>query len=383
MKSENVKFKRSLKVLIPVVIGIFLISAIIKYFSSGMSNTIGGSAKLAQVIRLNDIEYWGSNDVIPDDRIIGEEIGKVKRSITSESGNTTIGEGTATMLPVGTPIYSLKDMDERKAVAAKYNGDWVAYRAREQNAEPMSIYQDDYPNAKRIVVTYDLGKGKVNLEITDRDTIKKIAEYLKNLQPMKEYPGISNAKRATFYFYSEDKDGIGKVAQNIIILFNDPLLGGYIPYNGGYKISQEIMKLFVPVAIENGYNETLGGTNQIYEALLSPKILIRRYMKDTNAAAPEVKVINKGEKLLEEGLTVEDNLSGNFKLMITMKNTTIQEGVKQQFIADYKKIPGAVSLKVTSGENKQTTIIYIGFDTKPDYIFQESGETIMILMKNN
>ncbi len=340
----------------------------------------GKTADMPMMIRLEGTDYIASQDVVTDDRAIGQEIGKVKKTIKDEFGDTSFEEATATALPVGTPIYSLKGMDRKTAVAAKYMGTWIIYKAAGEKRTMAPLYNEDYANAKKIVASYSMNNREVKQEITDKNSIQKIAEFIKNAKSQDESPSYANEKQLIFYFYNEDDNGIGKIADIIHVNFNDPALGGYISYDKYYKITPDIMKLLIPESIEGGYDAKLGGKRQIYEIYASPKLLIRRYIKDEGAAPPEIKVLYKGEKLFRDGKLTEDNLAGNYKLAITMKDTTIQDKVKKQFEKEYGNITGALSASISTGEDKNTTVMYIGFDKTPHFEFQEYGESVIIVL---
>lgn len=334
---------------------------------------------LAAVMRFNDINYLASSEVIPDERIIDKEVYKVKKSITEENSDAKLENGCATMLPVGTLVYSLKGMDQNKALTAKFDGRWILYRAIDGSKAPVPLFAEDYMNAEKIVVTNQDGEKQVKTEVTDKNTIKSIAQYLKNAKPQDQAVNYYNAKTYSFYFYIKDSGGIGKVVPVYMVQFNDPALGGFICHDRYYRVTPEILKLLVP-DVSGGYDAALGGSFQVYDVYVSPKVLIRRYIKDENGPKPEVKVINKGDKIWKDGKLADDDLAGNFKLMINMKGTTVQEGAAQKIKTDYKNIPGAVSISVTKGE-KDSSVIYIGFDSSPKYNFDEFGESLMILIE--
>ncbi|MDI6619404.1 MAG: anti-sigma factor [Clostridiales bacterium] len=356
--------------------------SILNFFNKKVPDrgTGGTMADLAAMIRLNDVDYLASDDVVADERIIGGQIGKITKSIADEHSNTKITNGSATILPVGTTVYSINDMND--AIAVKYNGKWEVYKKRGTD-KLRFLFNDDYANAEKIIISYNNDGKESKREITDRNTITAVVKYLKSVRPEDQAIQYSNQNTCSFYFYIKDGSGIGKIVPSIMIVYNDPKLGGYISYDHYYKVTPEVLKLFVPGTANTGYDVSMGGAFQIYDAYLSPKFLIRRFVKDENGPKAQVKVIKKDEKIWSDGKLINDTLSGNYKLMVLMRGTTIQNKAAEKIKSDYKKIPGAVSISISKGETDDTTVIYIGFDKIPNYKFDEFGESIMILMNGS
>lgn len=337
-------------------------------------------------LNINGISYiLRYNKVITDARIIDTPIGSIKYLLTQNNFKDEIKNDFATNLDVGTIVYSIKGIQSEKAVAVKKDGKWLIYEKPDENfSNSPSIYTEDMPNAEKIVVTTtDENGNRYTREITDRSLITEAAYELKNAKATSDHIFFTNQKLYSFYFLTRDSNGIGKIVNSYNLYFQDAAFNGYINANETYIVSPRLNSIISSqFDIDNSpYDIILGGKQQIYDSYLSPKLILRKLIKQNVSSKFEVALLNEGDKIWQDGKLSVDNLDGKYKLQITMKDTTIQNKVCDEAISNISKIPGAKSISFSKGEVDTTTIMTIGFDNKPNYDFQENADTFIIIFK--
>jgi hypothetical protein len=350
-------------------------------------SSTGGNSKLAPVFVWNNTAYHKSYDeVITDERIIHERVGKVKRKMLRMFyGNRLLRNGEASILKPGTEIYSIKGIDKVEALAVKENETWELYRAMGSSGYISRLYTEDMLNSEKVVVSSlnNSDRGEIR-EITDKQIIKSLADGLKNAGAMSIHSGGSSNYTYAFYFYSKGEDGIGKIAYKYVLRFQDIALEGSIFAAGAYyKLNSDFLKLISsPFGVTNSaYDVGLGGKLQINTvSFFSPKYVFKGLAKNMDNNRFEIKILNQGDQIWENGLRVDDNLQGKFKIEVTMRDTKVQKKVIDDCTQNLSKIKGATSIRFTQGESRDTTVMYISFDTKPDFKGDQSSDSLILLI---
>ena len=165
----------------------------------------------------------------------------------------------------------------------------------------------------------------------------------------------------------------------------DISFNGYINArgNGSYKTSVEFNKLITSSfkSISSAYDEKIGGKQQLYEISLAYKLIFRKLIKEGPSTKTDIVLLNQGENIWQNGSQIKDNLKGKYKLQLIMKYTTVQKKVMVKAFTDITKVHGAVSINFTEGMNKDTLVIYICFDTKPEYVIGDYEDSFVIELK--
>lgn len=351
------------------------------------ASSIGRSSKLAPVFVLNNTAYHKSyEEVITDERIIDEKVGKVKhKMLRIFFGNRVLRNGEASVLKPGTEIYSIKGIDKEEALAVKENGTWELYRAMGSSGYTYPLYTEDMFDSDKVVVSSlnNSDRGEIR-EITDKQIIKSLADGLKNAEALSIISGGSSNYTYAFYFYSRDEYDIGKIAYRYVLRFQDIALEGSTYAAGAYyKLNSDFLKLIsYPFAVtSSAYDAELGGELQINTvSFFSPKFVFKGLAKNMDYNRFEIKLLNEGEQIWENGLKVSDNLQGKFKIEVTMRDTKVQKKVIDDCTENLSKIKGAVSIRFTHGDSRDTTVMYIGFDSMPDFKGDQSSDSLILLI---
>lgn len=382
--------KKTLGFLIPILLICILLPVIYKLKNGGLNapHKMDAKSSLVALVRVNNTTYiMSSNEVITDERIIDREIGVIKSRLNDEKGKFEDNSPwTSSIADAGTKVYSIKGISHKEAIALKINGQWEIFRVMNSLKQDHPIFTEDMLKAEKFVIR-EIGKGKDSVkEIRDKETINKIALYIKNSEKVSGITSyFEGGKQYQYYFVIRDSNGIGKISYKYFFTMQDINFNGYIDTreNDSYKTSIEFNKLITGPfgSIPSAYDEKLGGKQQIYEVQLSPKIIFRKLIKEAADTKNEIDLLNEGESIWNNGSQIKDNLKGKYKLQVIMKDTTIQKNILEKAIAD-AKVPGAVSIKFTEGSTKDTLVMYIGFDTKPDYFVSDSGDCFVIEIKD-
>ena len=250
------------------------------------------------------------------------------------------------------------------------------------------VFTDDMLKAEKIVVR-DINTEKNEVkEITNKETINKIALYIKSTEKVSEMPNyFQGGMRYEYYFLVRDSNGIGKITYRYFISMQDINFNGYIntrQNDSYYKTSADFNKLITSPfgSIPSAYDEKLGGKQQMYEAFLSSyKLIFRKLIKEGPSTKTDIIVLNQGENIWQNGSQIKDKLKGKYKVQIIMKDTTVQKNVMVKAFTDITKVPGAITINFTEGMTKDTLVIYICFDTKPEYVICDSEDSFVIELK--
>jgi hypothetical protein len=380
--------KKTLAFLIPIL----LIGGLIAAYN--FENTIFKSSRkiiskydMEAMVRVNNTTYSRSyNEVITDDRTIDKEIAVIKIKIEGESKLEDNSPWASTIAEPGTKVYSLKGLDEKEVVVLKINGEWEIFRLMNGLSQNHPIFTEDMLNAEKIVVR-SVGEGKDEIkEIIAKETINKIALIIKNAEKLLDSPSYYQVKRYEYHFVVRDSNGVGQIGFRYFFTMQDINLDGFISTRGddSYKVSAEFNKLITGPfgSIPSSYDEKLGGKQQLNEVTLtSSKQFFRKLIKEGPSTKTDVILLNQGENIWQNGNQIKDNLKGKYKLQLTMKDTTIQKKVMEKALIDITKVPGAVDLIFTEGSTKDTLVIYICFDSKPEYFIGEGDDSFVIEIK--
>lgn len=208
-------------IIILVLISVVLISA-----AGCGSNTI---IDYEDVFMLNGINYSASSEqVITDDKTIGNELGTIKFTLTKSRASSTyqMKDGDATFLKAGTKIYYLKNVGKGEVVATKNQGNWILYKAMSSNNSDKSpsgngITEDTFKASALIVKK--TGNGKP-VKIEDKEKIKKVLDGIKSGVQTKEDINYPEGNTYTFYFVVPDKNGIGQIVYRYYPGFQDNII---------------------------------------------------------------------------------------------------------------------------------------------------------------
>ena len=375
--------KKLLAFLIPIlVVGC---GVIIAYTSGLIHKTITKTSYcLSAIVRVNNTTYeFFGNEVITDERIIDKEIATIEIRLDGREKIQYNSSWSSTIAAPGTKVYSIKGLNEKEAIALKIYDKWEIFRVVNGPEQSSPIFTEDMIEAEKIIVRQsDNGKDEVK-EIKDRDTIKKIALLIKNAEKLSGTPSFHDGQRYEYSFVVRDGNGIGKITYRYFATMQDINFDGYIRTGGEfYKLSSEFNKLITSPfgSIPSTYDEKLGGKKQIYKAFVGGKIIFRSLIKEESNSKSEITLLNKEDSIWQNGSQIKDNLKGNYKLQIIMKDTTIQKNVIEEAAKEIYRNSGMVGINFTEGNTKDTLVIYICFDTKPKYDISESDDSLVVEM---
>lgn len=357
------------------------------YTGKSLSET--GDYDIARIIMYDNITYKLSKEVITDEKIIGESFGTIMHQTSSKDpSGRKFQNGDSTMYPSGTKLYEIKGYDKSELFAVKDITKWVIYRSEASNMPTENIFTEDMLSAEKIVVSTIDGSGYTVIKsITDKNAILNIANCLKTAGSLSAVTGPASycQKIYTYYFVITGSNGIGKITLPYTLYFENVDLNSYTYAGDYYKLGPDFNKLLTGPFGTNTtpYDSQLGGKQQIYECDLStPKLTFIRYMKEPVSDKYQATLLGEGSLVWQNGVKVNDNLKGKYKLEIVMKDTKIQQKVMDKCIQNIDKFKGAVSISFTIGEAKDTTIMYIGFNDKPEFRIDEYGESFMLGLSN-
>jgi len=382
---ETFFMKKTLTFLIPILMIVCGGIIVYKYVSTHFTSVkIQTCYDMPNMVRVNNTEYHAGSEVITDERIIDREIGEIKIRLDEHSKVEENSSWASTVAEPGTKVYSIKGLNEKEAIALKIHDQFVLFRVKGGPRQSLPIFTEDILKAEKIVVKEcGIGQDEVK-EIKDRETINKITSLMKKAEKLSDLPTFHDGKLYEYYFVVRDSKGIGKVAYKYFATMQDINFDGYIRTDGEiYKLNPEFNKLITSPfgSIQSSYDEKLGGKKQVYKAFIGAKIIFRSLIKEESAGKSEITLLDKGADIWQNGSQIKDNLKGNYKLQIIMKDTTVQKNVIEEATKEIYRTRGAVSINFTEGSTKDTLVIYICFDTKPEYFISEGDNSLVIEMK--
>jgi hypothetical protein len=378
-------------------VALFIVMIALLIFSNGCK-TIGVRGPFsksvlvdwADVFNLNGIQYIAAHEqVITDDRVIDKEIGTIKFNI-SEGGvghEYKVKDGDATFLKVSTKVYSIKGNEKAEYAAAHNNGRWILYRGINENSssekQPTGngITEESY-NAVALVVE-KIGNPK-SVRIEDKDKIKKVLEGIKSGKATKEDISYPQDNLYSFYFVIPDKNGIGQIVYKYYLKFQDVNLDGYVRrFNDIYKVDSSVSKVIVEPfgASISVYDNKLGGKQQVYDIYADHKFILRKVVKETPQENFNIRILNQGEEIWQDGKKVQDNLLGKYKAEIFMKDTKLQEKVLNVISSKQYNLPKLLEMRYSLADGGNSSVIYLCYDTKPDFQVDESTDSFVMILK--
>ncbi|HEY5560629.1 MAG TPA: hypothetical protein VIK72_02550 [Clostridiaceae bacterium] len=370
------------------LIVIFIILTVMLTSATGCIT--GKQASYADVFTLEDIMYCAtSEEVITDDKIIESQVGTIKFTLSESNKSPTanLKNGEAAYLKVGTKIYSLKDLDQKIAVAAQNQGKWILYKAvSENNSDAKStgngITEDTFKATALIV-----GKqGTAELiKIEDKEKIKKVIDSIKLGEATTESLNYPEGNMYTFYFEVPDTKGIGQIAYKYYLNFQDVNLEGYVRrFDSTYKVDSSVNKIITePFGNpETIYDSKLGGKQQIYDILGDGKLILRKVVKETPSEKFTVKVLEQGEEIWQNGSKLKDTLPGKYKVEIFMKDTKLQEKILNVLAKNQLKLQGVSSVSSSTADGGESYVLYLSYDKKPELGLMESADSFVLVATN-
>ena len=379
--------KKTLAVLIPVMLVAIIIGAYIFKNHNMKSPLSEVKCSLVALVEINNINYLMSgNEVITDERMIDKEIGVIEIKLDGRGKLEENNHWSSTIADIGTKVYSIKGISEKEAIALKIHDQWEIFRVMNGPRESYPIFTEEMLKAEKIVVRGISDEKHEEKEITNKEIINKIVLSMKNAEKVASTPCFyGGANMYQYYFVIRDSNGIGKIGHRYFITMQDINFNGYIDTRGNdsYKVSSEFNKLITgPFGkITSRYDETLGGKQQIYEVDIGCKMIFRRLIREEISTKSEITLLNQGESIWQNGSQITDNLKGKYKLQVIMKDTTVQKNAVEKAIKDITKMPSVLGINFTEGSTKDTLVVYICFDTKPEYYMSDSDDSLVIEMK--
>jgi len=378
--------KKTLAFLVPIlIVGCVSIAAYTSRYGIVLPQKIEKTLyDIPAEVRVKDMAYGYSDDVITDERVIDKEIATIEIKLNGGEKIDHNSPWASTIAEPGTKVYSIKGLNEKEAIALKRDGYWQIFRVMNGIRQSQPIFTEDMLKSEKIVVTYsDNGKSEIK-EITDKETIEKVAIAIKNAEKVSEPPSYYGSKYYEYYFVIRDSNGIGKIAHRYYATMQDIDFEGYIRTGGDvYKLGADFNKLITSPfgSIQSAYDEKLGGKKQINEAFIGAKVIFRSLIKEQSSSKSEIALLNEGDNIWQNGRQIKDNLKGKYKLQIIMKDTTVQKQVVEEAARQINKTPDALSINFTEGSTKDTLVIYLCFDTKPEFNSGESDNSFVIEFK--
>ncbi len=182
------------------------------------------------------------------DRKIESEIGKTLFNVSENVHDPEYKtkEGDAAFLPVGTPIYKLKDYRTEFRVAVKRDGQFIVY---EVSRNPQAKTGKDLFDIKDKVVSVSINSAVDNSKIvviTDQVTVERIVLNLLNAQ-VKTTMEVKSEKRYLLSFNLQDETSVNRTYS-----IDENIIWGYL------KPSQEFKTLI---------------TNALHQSQAIPKLL--------------------------------------------------------------------------------------------------------------
>ncbi len=159
-------------------------------------------------------KFTSSNEMIESE--IGKTLFNVSENIHDPEYKTK--EGDAAFLPVGTPIYKLKDYRTEFRVAVKREGQFIVY---EVSRNPYAKTGKDLFDIKDKVVSVSINSAVDNskvVDITDQVTVKKMVLDILDAQVETKVEEKSN-KRYLLSFNLKDQTSVDRtywIDENII-----------------------------------------------------------------------------------------------------------------------------------------------------------------------
>ncbi|MBC8060919.1 MAG: hypothetical protein H7Y18_09655 [Clostridiaceae bacterium] len=364
-----------------IMINMILISA-----TGCKTNSLSEKISYGDAITINGISYSGSYDeVITDDKMIGVDVGAIKFNLVQSKVSSTyqMKDGDATFLKVGTKIYSLKDIDKKDAVAALNEGKWILYKATTQNSSGVmpsgnGITEDTF-KASALIVEKSGNKQQVKIE--DSEKIKKVLEGIKMGVQTKEQLNFPEGNSYTFYFVIADKNGVGQIAYKYYLNFQDINLKGYVRgFDESYNVDSSVSKIIAESfgTSTNIFDFKLGGKQQIYDIYAEGKFILKKVVKETPKEKFKVKVLEQGAEIWQNGNKVKDNLPGKYKVEIFMKDTKLQEQIKNILTSKKYKLPGVSLISSTTTEEGNSTVLYLSYDKQPELYLDEMSDSFVL-----
>lgn len=389
---RNIFFRKKTCILLAPVLLIVIFIGINNFRNISLNSSrheIITKFDMVAMVRVNNIKYYLNGDeVITDEKVIDKEIAVVEASIDENGKLKDEGFCASTIAKVGTKVYSIKGLSEKEAVALKIHGNWEIFRVRNgSSGNSYPIFTEDMIKAEKIVVQDISNQSTRPKEITDKDIITKIALAMKNAEKEPSIPSFyGGGMRYEYYFVTRGSDDTDNIVNKYFITMQDISLNGYIDMRGNcsYRVAPEINRLITsPFGdIASHYDEKLGGKQQIYEASIGVKIIFRKLIKEEPSIKSEITVLNNEDKIWQNGIQVKDNLKGKYKLQIIMKDTTVQKSVIEKVAEDISKVHNLAEINFTQGSTKDTLVIYICFNSKPEYDLGDSGDSLVIEVIN-
>jgi len=174
-----------------------------------------------------------------------------------------------------------------------------------------------------------------------------------------------------------------------------------IALNGGVLMKRFVIACFIIIAVlscvffitsvNEDYDHDIGGIYQLKainyksEDTNSIEIEIPVSRASYGKINPKIQVLSEDEPVyMGEGQIIDKEL-GRYRLAVTFTDTRLQKDLVKEYGHSVRKDKGngkfLKAVRVAYPADDSTMVIYFGFDSKPDFMLEETDKSIVINVK--